>query len=79
MRTYHVIGICLLSQSASEKRNQEKKPTNLCAPLASPLASPHVSAMSVQSCYFDYRRILVFVINETRSCLLDARDRDFIV
>ena len=26
-----------------------------------------------------YRRILVIVINETRSCLLDARDKDFIV
>ena len=26
MRTYHVIGICLLSQSASEKHNQEKSP-----------------------------------------------------
>ena len=27
----HVIGVRLLSQSASQKHNQEKKPTNLCA------------------------------------------------
>ena len=27
----HVIGVWLASQSASEKHNQEKKPTNLCA------------------------------------------------
>ena len=27
----HVIGVWLTSQSASEKHNQEKKPTNLCA------------------------------------------------
>ena len=30
--TYHVIRVGLLSQSASEKHNQEKKPTNLYAP-----------------------------------------------
>ena len=29
---FHVIGICLPSQSAFEKHNQEKKSTNLCAP-----------------------------------------------
>ena len=28
----HVIRVYLASQSASEKHNQEKKPTNLCAP-----------------------------------------------
>ena len=30
-RLSHVIEVFLLSQSASEKNNQEKKPTNLCA------------------------------------------------
>ena len=28
----HVIRVSLPSQSESEKHNQEKKPTNLCAP-----------------------------------------------
>ena len=28
---FHVTGVCLLSQSESEKHNQVKKPTNLCA------------------------------------------------
>ena len=31
-QTGHVIGVYLLGQSASEKHNQEKKSTNLCAP-----------------------------------------------
>ena len=30
--TFCVIGVRLPSQSASEKHNQENKPTNLCAP-----------------------------------------------
>ena len=28
----HVVGVCLPSQSATRNHNQEKKPTNLCAP-----------------------------------------------
>ena len=32
-RSFHVIGVCLSSQSAPEKKNnQNKKPTHLCAP-----------------------------------------------
>ena len=32
-RSFHVIGVCLSSQSAPEKKNnQNKKPTYLCAP-----------------------------------------------
>ena len=42
-----MIGICLPSQSASDRHNQEKEPTNLCTPReVSPLPTPRsVSAM----------------------------------
>ena len=50
--TCHVIGVSLLSQSASEKHSQDKKPTNLCAPCGLP--KKNVSPM------FDNHAILLF-------------------
>ena len=49
---FHVIGVRLLSQSAPENHNQEKKPTNLCA------SREFLKTMSrliiIIKCYFDY-------------------------
>ena len=52
-RTTHVIGACLPSQSASRKHNQEKKPTNLCAPHEF-VQKCLPCLIIIQSCYFNY-------------------------
>ena len=51
----HVTGVCLPSQSASKKHNQEKKPTNLCAPRAFLKRMCLPCLIIIHSCYFDYR------------------------
>ena len=52
--SFHVIEVYLLSQSASEKHNQEKKPTSLCAPreFLKQICRPY---LVIKSCYFENR------------------------
>ena len=58
-----VIGVGPLSQSASEKHNQEtKKPTYLCAPREFPQKICLLCLIIIQSCYCDYQ------INKTFAC-----------
>ena len=54
---FHVIRVGLPSQSASEKHNQEKKPTNLCAhwEFLKTMCLPCLRI--IQSCYFDYTNL----------------------
>ena len=58
----------MLSQSAPKKHNQEKKPTNLCAPWISP---KNVSI--IQSCYFDYRINKLFACSRCVICVFWSR------
>ena len=53
--SFHVIEVYLLSQSASEKHNQEKKPTSLCAPreFLKQICRPYL--VIIKSCYFENR------------------------
>ena len=60
--TYHVIGVCLLSQSAPGKHNQEKKSPHTFAHLVNFIEMCLPCLIIMQSCYFDYR------INNTFVC-----------
>ena len=60
----HVIGVCLPSQSASEKHNQEKKPTNLCVPREFLKQMCLPCLIIIESHYFHYR------INKPFTCSL---------
>ena len=60
--SHHVIGVCLSSQSASEKHNQGKKPTYLCAPRKFLKNICRQCLIITQCCYFDCR------INKPLTC-----------
>ena len=67
--TTHVIGVCLLSQSASGKHNQEKKPMYLCAPPKFPQNMCLLCLIIIQSCYFDYRMNKSFAYSQRVICV----------
>ena len=68
----HVIGICLLSQSADEKHNHEKKPTHLCAPRKFPPKMCLPCFIIMQSCYCDYRINKTFLCSRCLICVLHS-------
>ena len=63
----HLIEVCMLSHSASEKHSQEKNPTNLCAPRELLLCLPCL--IIVQSCYFGYTMNKPFAFSRCVICV----------
>ena len=75
----HVIRDCLASQSAHEKHNQEKKPTNLCAPHWIPHNICLPCLIIMQYCSSDYGINKPFAYTRyviCVSCMLCSRDLD---
>ena len=61
--TFHVVGVCLLSQSPPKKtQSRKKKPTYLCAPREFFQQMGGLCLIIIQSSYFDYR------INKSFTC-----------